>query len=379
MFEKKWRFWGFIFGIWMLLGIFSSVNLYFIEAREDNPINWFTAFVWAMPDMLIWAFFTPVIALLLTRFPLERGSWKRSMLVHALVGFSFPLIHGIIDAFVNAAIYWSYGLSFSFGHSISAHITYEYFQMVIIYWLVVSVLTGIRYYQQFRERELRAAQLESQLSQAQLQALRMQLNPHYLFNSLNAVSALVEDEPKKARELLANLGDLLRTSLEGEQDNFVPLENELRFIRSYLDVERVRLGERLHVEFEIDPKTETALVPNLILQPLVENAIRHGIAPHVENGDVRILAELEGDRLILSIFDNGKGIEVFNGNGQMYEEGVGIRNTRERLKVIYGERASFQLNSLESGWTESRVTLPLQMSLASQRKELEVEETHESV
>jgi len=379
MFEKKWRFWGFIFGIWMLLGIFSSVNLYFIEAREDNPINWFTAFVWAMPDMLIWAFFTPVIALLLTRFRLERGSWKRSMLVHALVGFSFPLIHGIIDAFVNAAIYWSYGLSFSFGHSISAHITYEYFQMVIIYWLVVSVLTGIRYYQQFRERELRAAQLESQLSQAQLQALRMQLNPHYLFNSLNAVSALVEDEPKKARELLANLGDLLRTSLEGEQDNFVPLENELRFIRSYLDVERVRLGERLHVEFEIDPKTETALVPNLILQPLVENAIRHGIAPHVENGDVRILSELEGDRLILSIFDNGKGIEVFNGNGQMYEEGVGIRNTRERLKVIYGERASFKLNSLESGWTESRVTLPLQLSLANQRKELEVEETHESV
>jgi len=379
MFEKKWRFWGFIFGIWMLLGIFSSVNLYFIEAREDNPINWFTAFVWAMPDMLIWAFFTPVIALLLKRFPLERGSWKRSMLVHALVGFSFPLIHGIIDAFVNAAIYWSYGLSFSFGHSISAHITYEYFQMVIIYWLVVSVLTGIRYYQQFRERELRAAQLESQLSQAQLQALRMQLNPHYLFNSLNAVSALVEDEPKKARELLANLGDLLRTSLEGEQDNFVPLENELRFIRSYLDVERVRLGERLHVEFEIDPKTETALVPNLILQPLVENAIRHGIAPHVENGDVRILSELEGDRLILSIFDNGKGIEVFNGNGQMYEEGVGIRNTRERLKVIYGERASFKLNSLESGWTESRVTLPLQLSLANQRKELEVEETHESV
>jgi LytS/YehU family sensor histidine kinase len=199
------------------------------------------------------------------------------------------------------------------------------------YWAVLAVASVRDYYRKYRTRELQSSQLEAQLSAAQLQALKMQLHPHFLFNTLNGIAALMHQDVEAADRMLARLSELLRLALDHADRQEVTLRQEMDFLERYLEIQKMRFRDRLTVKLELDPDTLEAQVPNLILQPLVENAIRHGIEPRSTPGEVVIRANRVGDRLELQVSDDGPGM-IENDSSK----GVGLANTRARLQQLYG-------------------------------------------
>jgi len=222
-----------------------------------------------------------------------------------------------------------------------------------IYWVIVSLAHALRYYRHSRERERNAHELEGRLTAAKLEALRMQLHPHFLFNMLNAISTLVHRDPNAADEMIANLSELLRATLDTTEQE-IPLRAEFEFLDRYLEIQRARFGERLQVEKRVDPALLNALVPTLILQPVVENAIRHGLEPRTGQGRLSLEATGEGGRLELVVRDNGAGLE----GEAAPTRGIGIANTRARLLELYGNKASLTLANVPAGGCEVRIVLP---------------------
>jgi sensor histidine kinase YesM len=233
---------------------------------------------------------------------------------------------------------------------------------LLIYWVIVAVSFAFDYYGKFRERELRAAELEKSLAQAKLQALQMQLNPHFLFNSLHSISALMHQDVEAADRMIVRLSDLLRAALENSDAQEVTLRAELKFLQSYLEIEQIRFGRRLKVTMEISPDTLDARVPNLILQPLLENAIRHGIEPHAKPGLIELRAQRANGELTLEVSDNGAGVSDANS----LDEGVGLSNTRARLRTLYGEAHRFELGNRPEGGLRVRLTIPFRTAEKSE-------------
>jgi LytS/YehU family sensor histidine kinase len=241
-----------------------------------------------------------------------------------------------------------------------------------IYWLIVLVVHAMEFYQRSRANEWKAAQLESRLAQAQLQALKTQLNPHFLFNTLNAVSALMHRDVRAANRMMTQLSDLLRLSLETSGAQEVPLKVELDFLDRYVEIQRARFPDRLHMSFEIQPETLDALVPSFILQPLVENAIRHGIAQSSAPGSVEVTARVANGLVELVVRDNGAG---FPAQRQLVpREGVGLSNTRARLRHLYGAAHRFELRNVPTGGAEVLIVIPFRPAESSGEDGLHVAE-----
>ncbi|ARA94148.1 sensor histidine kinase [Rhodothermaceae bacterium RA] len=291
-------------------------------------------------EYILWGCLTPAIFWLTRRISLERSDWLRPVLLH--IGIAF-VVAFVIDAVVHLAfdrLYpgqrpWRY-------HPLHQLLTLRFLDEWITYLVVLAAGFARDYFLRYREHlkesiqlEADKARLQAQLTEARLQALRMQLNPHFLFNTLHAIASLVERDPRGVRRMIARLSDLLRYTLEQTGAQEIPLHQELDLLRRYLDIQRVRFQGRLDVTEDIAPETADALVPNLILQPLVENAIKHGVSRIDRVGHIHLRAWREGDALHLSVSDNGPGIA---GDGVPdLEQGVGLRNTRERLAGLYGE------------------------------------------
>jgi sensor histidine kinase YesM len=235
---------------------------------------------------------------------------------------------------------------------------------LLFYWVMVSVSHAFSYYRQFQERALRAKELEQRLTQARLQALQMQLNPHFLFNTLNAISTLMHRDVKAADRMLARLAELLRYALDSTDAQEVPLRQELAFLERYLEIERTRFGERLTIETQLQPETLDALVPNLVLQPLVENAIKHGVERRTKSGRITLIGEVKGERLALQVLDNGPGLR----EGGV--EGIGLSNTRARLQQLYGEEHRFELRDANEGGVVVALEIPLRRDLAQPNRSL---------
>ena len=231
-------------------------------------------------------------------------------------------------------------------------------QNVFLYWAIFAVGQIINYHRDARERDVRASQLEAKLAQTQLQVLKMQLQPHFLFNTLNAIAALIHQDVELADRMIARLGDLLRSTLENANQQEVSLQQELDFIQPYLEIEKARLGARLSVHLDIDPAARDAKVPNLILQPLVENAIRHGIAPRPEPGRIDIAARRDNGSLHLSVMDDGPGLTL----EEAPRSGIGLANTRARLQKLYGDRQQLQLGPGSGGGLRVEITIPYDRS-----------------
>jgi LytS/YehU family sensor histidine kinase len=237
----------------------------------------------------------------------------------------------------------------AFSHALVATFVYN----VLVYCVIGSLSHTIEYYLKYQERELKAAELEKSLTAAKLQALQMQLTPHFLFNTLHAISSLVHKDAEAADRMISRLSDLLRYTLESTTAHEVPLQQELDILDRYLEIEQTRFGSRLTVVKQIAPDTLPVLVPNLVLQPIVENAIKHGIEPHAKPGLIHLSANRKDNSLLLEVRDNGKGLK----EGPQRER-IGIANTRARLEQLYPSNHQFELiNAPEGGFTV-RLTIP---------------------
>ena len=347
MLKRAWVRVLLIFAGWTLLAVFYAGRMVLSYAYSGYEVNWAFPLQLSLTQWYGWAVLFPVIVLVARRFSFGGRLWWRDALVHLPVAVVFAFGKAIADQTLLPLVT---GVNVRYRQIDEAH------SNLLTYGVLVGLVLGIDYYRKYRDRELRTAQLETRLAEARLEALRMQLHPHFLFNTLNGISALMHRDVEAADRMLARLSELLRLTLEAGDEQEIPLRQELEFLDRYLAIEKVRFGERLTVLTEVQPDALDAMVPNLILQPLVENAIRHGIGPHARPGRIELRAERRNGRLRLEVTDNGRGIPV--GDGGPVVEGVGLSNTRARLRQLYGDDQSFALqNGSEAGLTV-RIEIP---------------------
>jgi two-component sensor histidine kinase len=351
------------------LGFFFAAQIYFSAASFHREISWGQAFYWSFGDWYEWALLSPIIFWACRRFRFDRASWQKSLAVHLFGGLVLSGVHAVMCALAAVLQGWVTGKAIAFGTSLHGLLANRTHYNLAVYALIVCAWHAWDYYRKFREREVEATELAGRLAQAQLQALRMQLNPHFLFNTLNAVSSLMLKDVQAANKMLSRLGDLLRLTLESNHRQEVPLRQEIDFLRRYLDIEQIRFGERLQLKMEIDPSTLEAAVPNLILQPLVENAIRHAIEPQEAAGQIELRSLRDNGRLILHVADNGPGLTLKTAKAaevsQDGRERVGLNNTRARLRKLYGENQQFDLNGNAMGGATASLSIPFHLAPTS--------------
>lgn len=244
-----------------------------------------------------------------------------------------------------------------FWSRLAFHLDAEFVDSMVIFWAAFFLFRGLGYYQRFREKERAASELKSQLEQAKIRALRMQLNPHFLFNTMNSISSLMRIDVAAADLMLEQLSRLLRITLQRGDAQFIPLSDEMEFIEMYLAMQDRRYAGRVEQQMHIDPHLHDALVPTMILQPLVENAYRHGLCRVTTGGHLNIEASRQGSRLRLAITNSGHGLVHTNGDSS--NKGVGIENVRNRLRMHYGAEQSFSISELEDRAVQVELTLPL--------------------
>jgi two-component system LytT family sensor kinase len=346
--------WALVFLFWTLIGLSFASQFYLASYKAGRPVTWGQAVGWSLGDWYVWALMSVPIVQLARRFRFDDVKWGRNVAIHLAASAICSLGYMALRAGVGQAQSRWGGTPVSFAETFNPLLVKTFHLNLLIYWVIVSVHHAFGYYRQMQERELRAAELEKRLAQARLQTLQMQLNPHFLFNSLHAISALVHKDADMADQMITRLSDLLRYALESTDAQEVPLRQELDFLRRYLEIEQTRFGDRLAVLLEIAPETLDALVPNLLLQPLVENAIRHGIEPRAKPGRIEVRSRCENGRLKLEVRDNGVGLLP----GRKIEEGVGLSNTRARLKQLYGDRHRFALSEGPDGGLAVCLELP---------------------
>ena len=324
---------------------------------------------------LVWIGVTPLVVALVRRFPLAGRQWARNSLLHAGIAAVLTAVVAVLVVLLTRPLAGAEAPSVAFGSEFLS----AYIRVVLLFeilWFGVAAAAtawgamrmalseqkrAAANEAELREREVRdarlrerAAQLEGQLAAAQLEALRMQLNPHFLFNTLHAVSTLMARDVDGARRMISDLSDLLRRVLDDADAQEVPLDDELDVLGHYLDIERTRFADRLAVDLAVDDGARGALVPTLILQPLVENAIQHGIAPRGEGGRIEIEAVRQNGSLVVRIGDDGPGLPAKG----LSREGVGLKNTRDRLAKLYGEGGALTLRNRPEGGLDAEVRLP---------------------
>lgn len=346
---------GLIFATFTLVAIFSSSQTYLAYFIKGEPVNFWDALAKSLHFLFPWAAFTPFIVWFARRFKIDRSKWFRSLPIHLLISAFFSFFHSIIYHLVYMINCWVEGIESIY--SVKFHIISLFQNNILLYWIILGISYSIDYYRKYRERELETSQLEARLAQAHLQVLKMQLHPHFLFNTLHAISALIHKDPNAADKMISRLSELLRLTLDNSGLHEVPLKEELEFLNHYLEIEQVRLGDRLRVTLNIDRETLDALVPNLILQPLVENSIRHGLAPRKEGGRIKISSFRSGEKLVIQVYDNGIGFK--EDHESVIKKKLGLANAKERLKQLYGAKHKFDLRNVEEGGALVSLEIPL--------------------
>jgi len=343
--------WLWVIGVWSIVTLVYSSHLYVFHNLMMNPTTWVFQLGEAFADFVVWAALTPLVLLLAERFPLDEERWGRALVVHAPVSLVVSLVqvaghtvvdqglvHGTLDpADLADAFRVLFARTYHFG--------------LLVYWTIAGIRWGLEHY---KNQQVRASRLETRLAEARLETLKSQLQPHFLFNTLHAISALMHKDVAAADQMIARLSDLLRLSLDTGAAQEVSLERELELLEKYVEIERVRFQDRLTVEFDVAPETREARVPNLLLQPLVENAVRHGIAKRRGPGRIEIRAVRRDGRLELAVRDDGEGLA----GGAAGGAGIGLANTRERLAQLYGSEHRLELRDAPGGGLEVAIAIP---------------------
>src|SRR5215213_249376 len=356
--QKKWLA---IVLVWAILGVIYAGPVYLEVRLEQHGHTAWRIFTWGTLTWLAWAPLTPVIVWLARRYSLVGETWKRNLIVHLPAFLLMFATHSAAATAVTLTMkpFDNMGSSpMTFWPRFLSRMQGSFGSDLLVYGAVIGVFYAIDYYRKYREREFVTTRLEAQLSQAQLDALRMQLHPHFLFNTLNSIVGLVRDNKNSAAvSMLIGLSDLLRHALEHSAQHEVELREELNFIKLYLKIQEMRFSDRLQIEFDIDPATTKALVPNLILQPLTENALRHGIGRSADSGLVGISSAVTNGHLRLTVYDNGAGLPD---DWQMKgSTGIGLANTAARLQQLYDDNHQFDIRNRDGGGVEVVILMPM--------------------
>jgi two-component system, LytTR family, sensor kinase len=351
-----------VVGAWTLFGFFFSTQLYLNAFYHGHALPFsFVLIPWLICGYL-WAALTPVALWLARRFPLEKELIVRRVALHLLFAVLISVLQLVAYTLVFQTLVVRRPSNSFFPLGPFQDVLFGQFHFnLLLYCVLIGLYQTFDYYRRFREREqraaqleLEAAQLETQLTRAQLDALKMQLHPHFLFNTLNTISVLMEEDVGAANEMLLRLSELLRAALKNNEAHEVTLEEELQFLEKYLQIEQARFQDRLKVRIDPAPETLAAYLPNLILQPLVENAIRHAVAPSTKVTTVEICSRQQNGRLHLSVSDNGEGMM----DHATPTNGIGLRNTRARLEKLYGPDQDFRLETNAGGGVHISITIP---------------------
>jgi two-component system, LytTR family, sensor kinase len=345
--------WALIFAGWTFLAFLFSGPQMIQAVRLHRAADGWDSVVGELIFSYLWLVLTPLVIWLSRSFRIESGRRFKSLAIQFVACVVFLLVQILVFTVIAIPFGWY------------AHLTpfwTRYFLLILnftpsnvmFYSGIVVIEHALDYYQKLQERELRASQLEAQLAQSQLQVLKMQLHPHFLFNTLNAISALIRESPDEADEMVSRLGDLLRMTLDTAGLQEVPFKKELEFLKHYLDIEQARFQDRLTVEMAIESETLDGLVPSMILQPLVENSVRHGVAPRPEGGCIKIKAWRDNSLLRLEVEDDGPGL---NGDGPVKER-VGLTNTRARVSNLYGHQHDLKLRHAAGGGLVVSLSIP---------------------
>lgn len=355
--NKRWLWAGAYVGFWTVLFLLATVETYIMQQKWDKPIPWALSFRRSAEEVYTYGVLVLGVLWLARRIQFETGRFWRWFLPHVTGWIVFSISFVAIVSWL-----WAGQKSVQTGQVLGF---FEVVQKLAVtctlsnlfkYWMIVLGYLGWQYYKRYRERERQTAALATELVQARLQALRMQLNPHFLFNTLNTVLALVHEKPDAAERMLVRLSRLLRRTLDQSESAEVSLRQEIEFLKLYLEIEEMRFPDRLTVKYDIPKAAEDLLVPQLILQPLVENALRHGILPREEAGQIEISARVRKSVLELAVRDDGIGLP--ESADAPFREGIGLSNVRSRLAHLYGGAQQFTLRNSDTGGVEALMSIP---------------------
>jgi signal transduction histidine kinase len=353
--EKSWVRVALIWGTWAFVTFFFASQIYTVYYKEQNPIPFRRALFTQGVICFLWALATPFVLWLARRFRIDRNNWRRRVPLHFLMGLGLSIPMITLDYVVHT-ILLGRGSSLTMLRTFQ-FVFYNLDRCLLIYWVIVLISHAFNYYHSYREGELKASQLRTQLAQAQLEALKMQLHPHFLFNTLHSISALLHQDVEAARRMISRLGDFLRITLENVGTQEVTVKRELEFLNLYLEIERIRFQDRLTTQVKVDPALLDQRVPNLILQPIVENALRHAIA-NSNGGRIEILVEPNEEMLRIQVKDNGPGLRIVPPLAEQGKHGIGLANTKARLDRLYGPAHRLELANDPSGGLVVTMELP---------------------
>lgn len=337
---------------WTVPGLISATQLMMSYSLRGDSAPLLLLVQITFPTWYAWALLAPLIWVAARRFPLDGRGWLRSLPVHLALNVALAV------AAVALVLGARRLLELPAARAPTAELVGSVHTSLLAYWAIVVLAHATRYYEEGRARALREAELSAQLSEARLHALQAQLHPHFLFNTMHAISAFVHDDPDRAERMLAELADLLRSALERTDAQIVPLAEEIDFVERYLSIQKARLGERLHLEIDFAEGLEEAGVPAMLLQPLVENAVEHGIARRKGPGRLAVRVAREDHTLRLEVSDDGPGLD--EGTREPSRWRIGLGNTRERLRQLYGEDHRLELTNLQPQGLRVRVVIPFQ-------------------
>lgn len=370
------------FSVWTVVGVFFFSQALVQKVLSREPTPWPHYLISWMVGVYLWALITPFVLWLGHRFPFARRNWVRRLGIHLPISVAISIVQLLLESLVLYHLHVFPTIMTGWVPTFIFLLTLGFHQGITTYFLLLGGQYGLDYYRKYQEREkqalrleLHTAQLESQLAHAQLSTLKMQLQPHFLFNTLNAIMVLVRQQKgKQAEEMLARLGDLLRCVLEDVDAQEVSLRRELEYLELYLSIEQVRFADRLRAEISADQSILDAAVPQMALQPIVENAIRHGIGRSSAAGRIQIKARRLEDRLEIQVSDDGPGLadkKPRDGNG------IGLSNTRARLRQLYGDKGTLSVENGERGGVVVTMLLPYHpASTLSEREVMEVHAFH---
>lgn len=358
--HNRWIRAALIAGGWAFLGFVLSLELYFNSraGMKGEAVDFWHLAIPQFGRAAMWASLAPLILRLREKVPLNRGRWAGGVTFHLVLSFTVMAVY-FLGRMYSYYLFWpEERWTGGFWQAATRGFYGRNIIDMAYYWAVLAFGYSLEIYQKYKNEELRSAQLEARLIETELKALREQLRPHFLFNTMNTIAVLVREQKNDAAvTLIARLSTLLRMSLDQNRAHEVTLREELAFLESYVEIQKVRFSDRLEVNVAVDPTALGARIPNLLLQPIVENAILHGIAPKTTPGRVDVLAHVTADRLHLEVRDDGMGLPPARAG----QPGIGLANTRARLEKIYGAKQRLTLTSVPGRGVTVHIEIPCRL------------------